>query len=96
MKHQVGTRVRVQYTGYHIFGVVMPLEDKLSARSWTNVRQDYGCDSSGKVQAHNDYTERPEDERPVFLAADEYVTLPGEPEPESPLAGLARALWGTL
>jgi hypothetical protein len=95
MSYPIGTRVRVAYTGYHIFGVVVPYDEGeliLVKRSWTNVRQDYGCDSSGRVQAHQDYTDVPEDERPVFLAANEFITLPGEPPAPSPLAALARGM----
>ena len=80
-----GQRVVIVYSGYTVEAKIIekdPLGRFGPQRGWYLAEQ------------ITDYEDVPSDERPRYLAAAEYITLPGEPLPAPPLSRMASALWG--
>lgn len=89
-----GTEVKVAYTGYTIQATILERtrDGEVYHNGWYPVRQNIGVDALGNIQKHNDYTDRPLDERPEFLAGEEYISLMDEPVKPGPMENMARAL----
>jgi hypothetical protein len=80
--YPLGTEVIVCYTGYTVKGTIVERDDRgnRSDDTWAIVRQD------------SDYEDASEEDRPVYQALWEHISLPGEPLGLTPLAVLARAM----
>lgn len=71
-----GDKVKISYTGYTVMATI--LEDHRNG--WWKVRQD------------SDFEDRPENERPTYIAAEEYMSRPDEPRKHGPF----EVLWKVM
>ena len=89
-----GTEVKIAYTGYAVQATVIEVtrDGERPHNGWVAVRQNIGVDSIGNVQEHNDFTDRPLDERPEYLAHEEFISLMDEPLKVGPLEAMLNTL----